>query len=235
MRELERGRQARIEPILMADELATIAYGAVDWVDVSLLGRAIVALAESLKDLAHQAVPTHAVGVSPERRRIVEPRRATPWPVEGKWTRVDPRHGLTRSFRPLVRSAGVGRRPMSGVAAVQRVTYNHEQSQQDRRRSWRPCPLRQNRPSTHRAAVRAEAAAHDGPAAHHRPRALRRRRPPRRRGGVPARQRASIRASRSRPSTARSSCSRPTASWSGTISAPAAAATRRRRAATTIT
>ena len=33
--------------ILMADELATIAYGAVDWGDVSLLGRAIVALAES--------------------------------------------------------------------------------------------------------------------------------------------------------------------------------------------
>jgi hypothetical protein len=31
----------------MADELATIAYGAVDWRDVSLLGRAIVALAES--------------------------------------------------------------------------------------------------------------------------------------------------------------------------------------------
>jgi hypothetical protein len=33
--------------IRMADELATIAYGAVDWRDVSLLGRAIVALAES--------------------------------------------------------------------------------------------------------------------------------------------------------------------------------------------
>ena len=35
--------------ILMADELATIAYGAVDWGDVALLGRAIVALAESRK------------------------------------------------------------------------------------------------------------------------------------------------------------------------------------------
>ena len=77
--------------------------------------------------------------------------------------------------------------------------------------------------------MRGEAAADDGPEAHHRPRPVDRQGPPRRGGGLPARPRARIRAYRSRPSTAPSSCSRPTASWSGTISAPAAGATRRRR------
>jgi hypothetical protein len=41
----EEKREIRL--ILMADELASIAYRAVNWRDVAVLGRAIVALAEN--------------------------------------------------------------------------------------------------------------------------------------------------------------------------------------------
>ncbi len=85
----------------------------------------------------------------------------------------------------------------------------------------------------HRAALRRQAPAHDGPAAGDRPGSFRRQGPSRRGGGAPARARGGRAhlALHRLPDAA--GCSPPRASWSGTTSAPAAAATRRPRAATT--